>query len=123
NGKIDREALPNIDELTSKHNVFVAPRTEVERKLAAAWIKVLGLEQAGVHDNFFDLGGYSLLAVKLLNEIEKELGQRIPLMTLFQTATIAGLANMLSNNTAPQTWPTLVQIQSGDSNQPLFCVS
>ncbi|HEY0366803.1 MAG TPA: amino acid adenylation domain-containing protein, partial [Pyrinomonadaceae bacterium] len=53
NGKIDRDALPNIDELSSKDSVFVAPDTEVERKLAAAWIKVLGLEQVGLHDNFF----------------------------------------------------------------------
>ncbi len=123
NGKIDRDALPNIDELSSKDNVFVAPETEVERKLAAAWIKVLGVERVGLHDNFFDLGGYSLLAVKLVNEIDKELGQKIPLMTLFQTATIAGLAGMLSNDNQPQAWPTLVQIQAGNSQKPLFCVS
>lgn len=123
NGKIDRDALPNIDELTSTDNVFVAPQTDVERKLAAVWTKVLGLDQVGVYDNFFDLGGYSLLAVKLVNEIEKELGQKIPLMTLFQTATIAGLAGVLSNGSKPQAWPTLVQIQAGNSKKPLFCVS
>src|SRR5689334_5684573 len=123
NGKIDRDALTNIDELNSKDNVFVAPETEVERKLAAAWMKVLGVEQVGLHDNFFDLGGYSLLAVKLVNEIDKELGQKIPLMTLFQTATIAGLAAVLSNDNKPQAWPTLVQIQAGNSKKPLFCVS
>ena len=123
NGKIDRDALPNIDELSSKDNVFVAPQTEIERKLAAAWMKVLGLDQVGVHDNFFDLGGYSLLAVKLVNEIEKDLGQKIPLMTLFQTATIAGLAGMLSNESKPPSWPTLIQIQAGNSKKPLFCVS
>lgn len=122
NGKIDRDALPHIDELSAKE-VFVAPSTEVERKLAAAWIKVLGLEQVGVHENFFDLGGYSLLAVKLINEIERELGQKIPLMTLFQTATIAGLAGVLSNESKSQAWPTLVQIQAGSSKKPLFCVS
>jgi aspartate racemase len=124
NGKIDREALPNIDELTSKDNVFVAPETDVERKLAVAWTKVLGLDQVGVHDNFFDLGGHSLLAVKLVNEIEKEVGQKIPLMTLFETATIAGLAGVLSNGSKPHAWPTLVQIQAGNSKKnPLFCVS
>jgi amino acid adenylation domain-containing protein len=123
NGKIDRDALPNIDELSSKENVFVAPQTEVERKLAAAWSKVLGLDRVGVHDNFFDLGGYSLLAVKLVNEIERELGQKVPLMTLFETATIAGLADVLSNDSRPQAWPTLIQIQAGNSQKPLFCVS
>jgi thioesterase domain-containing protein/acyl carrier protein len=123
NGKIDRDALPNIEELSSEHNVFVAPRTEVERKLAAAWIKVLGLEQVGLRDNFFDLGGYSLLAVKLINEIEKDLGQKIPLMTLFQTATIAGLARVLSDGNKQQAWPTLVKIQQGNSKKPLVCVS
>jgi aspartate racemase len=123
NGKIDRDALPNIEELISKDKVFVAPQTELERKLAATWIKVLGLEQVGVHDNFFDVGGYSLLAVKLVNEIEKELGKSIPLMTLFETATIAGLAGVLSDDSKPQAWPTLVNIQAGDSTKPLFCVS
>jgi len=123
NGKIDRDALPNIDDLSANENVFVAPQTEVERKLAAAWIKVLGLKQVGVHDNFFDVGGYSLLAVKLVNEIERELGKKISLMTLFQTATIAGLAGVLSNGSKPQEWPTLVQIQAGNSKKPLFCVS
>jgi thioesterase domain-containing protein len=123
NGKIDRDALPNIDELTSKDNVFVAPQTEVERKLAAAWMKVLGLDQVGTHDNFFDLGGYSLLAVKLVNEIERELGQKRPVMTLFETATIAGLAGVLSSESKRPSWPTLVQIQAGNSKKPLFCVS
>jgi thioesterase domain-containing protein len=61
--------------------------------------------------------------VKLVNEIEKELGQKIPLMTLFQTASIAGLAGVLSNDSKPQTWPTLVPIQAGNSKRPLFCVS
>jgi len=123
NGKIDRDALPKIEDLSSNENGFVPPRNELERKLAGAWMKVLGLEQVGVHDNFFDLGGHSLLAVKLINEIHSEVGLKIPLMTLFQTTTIAGLANLLENNTAPQSWPTLVQIQAGDSQYPLFCVS
>ena len=123
NGKVDRDALPAIEDLGSKENVFVAPQTEVERKLAAVWIKLLELEQVGIHDNFFDLGGHSLLAVKLVNEIERELGQKIPLMTLFHTATIAGLAGLLANDSKPQSWPTLVQIQAGNSKAPLFCVS
>lgn len=123
NGKIDRDALPNIEDLSANGNGFVAPRSEVEHKLAGAWMKVLGLEQVGVHDNFFDLGGHSLLAVKLINEIQRELGKRIPLMTLFQTTTIAGLAHLLANNTPPQSWPTLVPIQAGNSQYPLFCVS
>jgi aspartate racemase len=123
NGKIDRQALPNIDDLNADSTLFAPPRTEVERKLAEVWMRVLGVEKVGIHDNFFDLGGYSLLAVKLVNEIKRELGQKIPLITLFQTATIAGLASMLSKGRDSHEWPTLVQIQAGSSPETLFCVS
>jgi len=123
NGKIDRQALPNIDDVNAGHSSFAPPQTEVELKLAEIWMRVLGVERVGIHDNFFDLGGHSLLAVKLVNEIKKELGQRIPLITLFQRATIAGLANTLSRSTDSTNWPTLVQIQAGNSKEALFCVS
>ena len=76
-----------------------------------------------MHDNFFALGGHSLLAVKLVNEIDKELGRKVPLITLFQTATIVGLANLLSKGTNQRAWPTLVRIQDGSSQEVLVCVS
>jgi amino acid adenylation domain-containing protein len=123
NGKIDRQALPNADDFNSDRSSFAPPQTEVERKLADVWMRVLGLDKVGIHDNFFNLGGHSLLAVKLVNEIKKEFEQKVPLISFFQSATIAGLASALSRGTDSQSWPTLVQIQEGRSPHALFCVS
>src|SRR5205823_3284591 len=82
-----------------------------------------GRNEIGVQDNFFELGGHSLLAVRLMAEIEKEWGQKIPLVSLFQTATIEGLSGILQSNAASISWPTVVEIQAGNSRPALFCVS
>jgi thioesterase domain-containing protein/acyl carrier protein len=87
------------------------------------WTRLLDVQRIGVRDNFFTLGGHSLLAVRLVAEIEKEFGRNIPLVSLFQAGTIESLAALLSNNVGSQTWPTLVQIQAGNSLSALFCVS
>ncbi|HVS00288.1 MAG TPA: amino acid adenylation domain-containing protein, partial [Thermoanaerobaculia bacterium] len=93
NGKVDRKALPRPEvgrpELTA---VFVAPRTELERSLAGAWREVLGTEEVGIHDNFFDLGGHSLLGTRLMARIESRLGVALPLRALFETPTVETLA-------------------------------
>jgi thioesterase domain-containing protein len=64
-----------------------------------------------------------LLAIKLMAEIEKAFGQRIPLVSLFQGSTIEYLAGLLRQDVASMSWPTLIEIQAGDSKPPLFCVS
>ena len=84
---------------------------------------MLGVEQVGIYDDFFELGGHSLLAGRLMKEIEKELGQRIPLVSLFKNATVASLAEILNKDVKTLEWPTLVEIQPGGSRLSLFCVS
>jgi thioesterase domain-containing protein/acyl carrier protein len=123
NGKVDRKALPNPDQATDLKQSFVAPRNDIEQRLTAIWMRVLGRNEIGVQDNFFELGGHSLLAVRLMAEIEKEWGQKIPLVSLFQTATIEGLSRILQSNVASISWPTVVEIQAGNSRPPLFGVS
>ena len=79
-------------ELEERH---IAPRDDLERRIAHIWEKLLGVQSVGIRDNFFDLGGHSLLAVRLVSEIEKEVGQRLPLVSFFQGANIEYLASLL----------------------------
>jgi amino acid adenylation domain-containing protein len=123
-GKIDRRALPQPDgtrpELEEAH---VAPRDDLERRLANIWERLLAVQPVGVRDNFFNLGGHSLLAVKVVSEIQKETGQRLPLISFFQGPNIEYLASLLRQDVRSLSWPTLVEIQAGGPNAPLFCVS
>jgi len=75
-----------------------------------------------VTDDFFELGGHSLVAVRLFALIEAKLGKRIPLTTVFKGATVEQLATLLRRNDEPEHWSPLVEIQKGDSRQPLFLI-
>jgi thioesterase domain-containing protein/acyl carrier protein len=101
---------------------FVAPRDDLELQLAHIWEEVLGVRPVGVRDNFFELGGHSLLAVRLFALIEKRLGKKLPLTTVFQGATVAHLAGVLRQQATPGPQSSLVAIQPGGSKRPLFLV-
>ncbi|MGK7942437.1 MAG: amino acid adenylation domain-containing protein [Crocosphaera sp.] len=123
NGKVDRRALPEPEMgLRSLREHFVAPRTDTEKTLAAIWSEVLGVEPIGIHDNFFDLGGYSLIAVGLMAQIQQKLGTQLPLATLFQSPTIEQLATILEEDESSLPWSSLVPIQPHGSKPPLFCI-
>ncbi|HET7695321.1 MAG TPA: SDR family oxidoreductase [Vicinamibacterales bacterium] len=74
---------------------FVAPRTDLEKQLAAIWQNLLGLERVGVNDSFFELGGDSLLGIQLTSTVKKQLDAKISAVTLFEAPTIAALAALL----------------------------
>jgi len=97
NGKIDRAALP-VPEQAKSGKAFVAPRTENERLLAGIWSKVLRLKQVSVNDNFFALGGDSILSIQIIARTNQA-GRRLTPRQLFQHQTIAELALVL--DTAP----------------------
>jgi amino acid adenylation domain-containing protein len=122
NGKVDRRALPITDGGSDSEVTFVAPRDAVELQLAVVWEQVLGLQHVGVRDNFFDIGGHSLLAVRLFARIEKIFGKRLPLALLFQAPTIEQLANLLRQEEWSPSWSSLVTIQPSGSKPPFFCV-
>ncbi len=96
NGKVDRRALPAPD-LTRNdlEGAFTPPRTEIEERLAAIWCEILGLERVGIHDDFFALGGHSLLFLRLWSRIKKTFGQDHPVDFLFRYRTIEQLACFL----------------------------
>ncbi len=101
NGKIDRQALPPPGHARPEFDVpFVAPRSELERQLADLWAELLELDEVGIEDNFFDLGGDSLLAMNLALHIEQRYGQPLA-PTFFANPTIADLARQLASETTP----------------------
>ncbi|MGA9769788.1 MAG: amino acid adenylation domain-containing protein, partial [Blastocatellia bacterium] len=95
--KVDRSALPAPDsERPELAQAFMTPRTAIEKVLAEIWADVLGLEKVGIQDNFFELGGHSILSIQLMNRVRETLRADLPLRTLFQTPTIAGLATSIA---------------------------
>ncbi|HEX3527654.1 MAG TPA: amino acid adenylation domain-containing protein [Thermoanaerobaculia bacterium] len=92
NGKVDRKALPRPEPVHgTSGDGFVAPESAEERSLAAIWSEVLGVEQVGVHDDFFRLGGHSLLAAQVIARLRRDFQVDLPLRSLFQAPSIAGL--------------------------------
>ncbi len=106
NGKLDRRALPAPDaarpELAER---FVAPRGELERTVATAWQEVLGVERVGIRDNFFDLGGHSLLLVSLHEKLAERLGRELSIVDLFQHPTVESFALFLAGPEVVQAPP------------------
>jgi thioesterase domain-containing protein/acyl carrier protein len=119
NGKIDRRALL---ESRLPASPFVEPRTTLQRKLAKIWQDVLGVERVGLVDNFFELGGHSLSGVRTISEIERILGKRIPVATLFQASTVEKLAAALQVQDWKPLWSQLVPIQPYGTRPPFFAV-
>lgn len=99
NGKIDRKALPSLDFGSSQPAAaYVAPENDVEQKIAALWQELLGREQIGVDDNFFDLGGHSLLVVRMHRQLTKLVTAPVALTDLFRFPTIRALAAHLAGD-------------------------
>ncbi|HEV2801336.1 MAG TPA: amino acid adenylation domain-containing protein [Pyrinomonadaceae bacterium] len=96
NGKIDFAALPTLEEARQTlRRTMVAPRNALEELLANIWAQVLGVERVGVYDNFFELGGHSLLATQVISQLRESLRVEVPLHLLFETPTVAGLAEQV----------------------------
>lgn len=94
-GKINRAVLPPPDR-SQPESTFQAPRTQAECKLASIWTELLGVSQVGLHDNFFQqMGGHSLLATRLISRIRNCFGVELPLRSVFETPTVAGLARAI----------------------------
>jgi amino acid adenylation domain-containing protein len=94
NGKIDRQALPEPAEAEDTE-LFVAPRTRVEEVLCRIWAELLGVEEVGIKNSFFDLGGHSLMAMQLLSRLRGIFQLELPLRVIFEAPTVAELATAL----------------------------
>ncbi len=101
NGKVDRQALPRPTSYRPVTNGG-KPRNEMERIIAQIWQEALGLEQVGIHDNFFDLGGHSLLMARIHAELRAKIAPDLPMVELFRHPTVSALAQHLSQTPSSQ---------------------
>lgn len=126
NGKVDVNALRRLEiaEGAGDRPACEAPRTQLEERVADIWSGVLSLEQArpGVHDNFFEVGGDSLMVLRLLREIRREFDVEVELREFFANPTIDHLGQVLSGGHGSMSDAVLVPMRRLGSNVPLFCV-
>jgi amino acid adenylation domain-containing protein len=133
-GKVDRRALtPPAIERPALAQGYVAPRTPLEELLARLWREVLGLAEVGVEDNFFELGGNSVQAAMLINRLHDRLGRHVSTVALFDSPTVAGLAQFLDRGqggttkdehgeAGPSPSSLLVPLQREGGGAPCFMV-
>ena len=125
NGKIDRKALPAPSSDDDSSRQLLLPRSDKEVCLAAVWREVLGLAQVGIDQNFFDLGGTSVLAIELAARIEAEIGVAIPLAAIFHSPTVEGLLSVIEKDPGSLSLdtPVVVDLRRGAAGvPPLFCL-
>lgn len=120
-GKIDRKALPK-PEPCSKTNVFVAPRNHTELILTNLWKEVLKLNTISINDNFFYIGGHSLLAIQLVKNIEKAFKLQLPVITLFTHPTIEAMSQLLESQHIIDDKNPIVTLKTGENLFPIFIV-
>ncbi len=122
-GKVDRKALPLPGPTTIETQSETGmPRDMLEQQLRLLWERILGVRHIGLSDDFFDLGGHSLAAARLFYEIERLTGKSLPLATLFRASTLGQLADILRKDGWSPHWSSLVPINPGGSQLPLFLV-
>ncbi|MEG4217554.1 amino acid adenylation domain-containing protein [Microcoleus sp. Pol14C6] len=128
NGKVDRRALATqkwqSSDAAPNETSAVAPRDQLELQVTEIWQQVLGIDSMGIRDNFFEVGGHSLLAARLLAEIEKVFDKKLPLSAIFQSPTVEQLADILREPEWSSPSPSMVVIQPGTGSYkpPLFCI-
>ncbi len=117
-GKIDRRALPETSSVVEERETdeVSCPLTS---QLIQLWEELLGVQPIGLHDDFFHLGGHSLLTVRMVNRLEDLFGRSVPVSTLFAASTISQLAKVLMAETPWKGTPP-IQVQAGSSERPLF---
>jgi thioesterase domain-containing protein/acyl carrier protein len=124
NGKIDRHALTSLDKISRPQTTLVSlPRNPLEAQLVKIWSDVLGIPSVGIQEDFFAIGGHSLLAVRLMARMEEQFAKNLSLSLLFQNPTIEQLALILGQqNDEQEALLALVPIQPLGDKSPLFCV-
>jgi amino acid adenylation domain-containing protein len=121
NHKLDRAKLPAPSRVRpAAESKYVAPRDAIELRLVQVWEELLDVRPIGVTDRFFEVGGHSLLALRLLVEVERQLGRKVPLPALFEEPTIEHLAAVLRRK--DERWPLLVTLRAGSHPLKLFLV-
>ncbi|HSX37498.1 MAG TPA: amino acid adenylation domain-containing protein [Chlamydiales bacterium] len=121
NGKIDIKNLPEPAAL-GKKEAKKKCKNKLERQLLSVWKEVLDFPEIHVDDNFFEIGGNSLLAMRLMVKIRNQIGPSIPLIQFFQNPTIEGLAQSIQDKKDKKLWSPLVPMRTKGHKKPFFCV-
>jgi amino acid adenylation domain-containing protein len=122
-GKIDSNALPVPSSIVPcDASPYVPPRTDVEIRVSKIWAQLLGIKKLGVRDSFFELGGYSLLAVRLVAQLESAFGVSLPLAVLFDSPTIEALAERIQRSRLSAFRSTVIPLKDEGDTGPFFCV-
>jgi thioesterase domain-containing protein/NRPS condensation-like uncharacterized protein/acyl carrier protein len=103
-------------------NDYLAPGNDVELKLLSIWESLLNLQPIGVTEDFFDLGGTSITAIRLFAEIDKQFNRNLQPITLLKHRTIRALAELIKDETKDEPWSTLVPLRASGSKPPVFCL-
>ena len=123
NGKVDRRALPATDlSVAANGRQFIDARDDLERRLKEIWERLLEVQNISVTDNYFDLGGHSLLIARLSQRIQQEFGQQLSMAEVFQTPTIEGMAGLLRKAGLSAAECKVFPIQPSGSRPPFICL-
>ena len=123
NGKVDSCALPDPrSQDIQETSEYVAPRDETELVLCRVWAEVLGLDRVGIDDDFFSLGGHSLLGAKLFTRLDEEFGRSYPLGILFTASTIRSLAENYRTSAKPKLCSVIIPLRKGGTLPPIYAV-
>ena len=117
NGKVDRKALPDPDGTGIQQAAYIAPNSETEKKLVKIWSEVLGVDEVtlSIKADFFDLGGHSIKAIRLLGQTHKHLGVKLALKELFANSTIEQLSKLISTSTEKEAYASIPTIKASDN--------
>jgi amino acid adenylation domain-containing protein len=121
NGKLDEKRLPPPCELAARTARRRPLAGEAEKRLAAVWSELLETPVEDGEDDFFDMGGHSVLAVRLMSEVEKRFGIRLPLAELFNCPTVASMATLIERRETGPEWRPVVAVNASGSRVPLVC--
>jgi acyl carrier protein len=98
-GKVDRRELPDPgDRRPELDTPYASPRTGIESELRRIWTELLGISRIGIHDSFFDLGGHSLTATRVVSQVIKQFQLELPLQYLFESTTVATMAAVITEH-------------------------
>ena len=123
NGKMDKKGLPDPDLLPEAGNRKIkAAETDNQKMLATIWMDVLHLRQISMDDNFFEIGGHSLIALRVMKIIEEKTRHRVPITALFEAPTIEKLSRLLEQDEKKDSWKSLVPIKPEGNKPPLYIV-
>ena len=122
NGKVDKRALPVSKTMMEDEKIDNTPTDKLEATILALWREFLKNPHIGIHDNFFENGGDSLIIMQIITELEQKLGRSLPLSMIFHAPTVAQVAEFLREQNSQPAKSALVPVKTMGDRTPLFCV-